>query len=181
MTYRGTNCAKIASWGKGKSIYSIIFTTASDLMNDLKFTMSVINVTRIILYRYICYMLCNLIFKLAVGIVKLRDRCTYEKVIYMKKFIWMRKKLSFIKTLTIVRLLQISNEVIVYTYPFQQEQHLKYHRELFQTFWAVSSLLHSGELQTLCSCQKWINKNNALRKRLKISLISYQIICTHQA
>lgn len=87
MTYSGTNWAKNASWGKGKSIYSIIFTTASDLMNDLKFTMSVINVTRIILYRYICYMLCNLIFKLAVGIVKLRDRCTYEKVIYMKKFI----------------------------------------------------------------------------------------------
>lgn len=47
MTYRGINCAKNASWGKGKSIYSIIFTTASDLINDLKFTISVINVTRI--------------------------------------------------------------------------------------------------------------------------------------
>lgn len=36
MTYSGTNRRKTASWGKGMSIYSIIFRTASDLIYDLK-------------------------------------------------------------------------------------------------------------------------------------------------
>lgn len=35
-THRGTNLRTIASWGKGKSMYSIIFNTASDLMYDLE-------------------------------------------------------------------------------------------------------------------------------------------------
>lgn len=36
MTYSGINCRKKASCGKGKSMYSIIFNTASDLMYDLQ-------------------------------------------------------------------------------------------------------------------------------------------------
>lgn len=36
MTYSGTNCRNNASWGKGKSMYSIIFKTASDFICDLK-------------------------------------------------------------------------------------------------------------------------------------------------
>lgn len=32
FTYNGTNWRKKARWGKGKSMYSIIFNTASDLM-----------------------------------------------------------------------------------------------------------------------------------------------------
>lgn len=33
-TYWGTNCRKNASWGKGRSMYSIILRTASDLIYD---------------------------------------------------------------------------------------------------------------------------------------------------
>lgn len=35
-TYRGTNWRKNVSWGKGKFMYSIIFSTASDFMYDLE-------------------------------------------------------------------------------------------------------------------------------------------------
>lgn len=35
MTYKGTNCRKNANWGNGKSMYSMIFSTASDLIYDL--------------------------------------------------------------------------------------------------------------------------------------------------
>jgi len=42
MTYRGTICRKNASWGKGKSMYSIIFNTASDLICDLKIHLKVL-------------------------------------------------------------------------------------------------------------------------------------------
>lgn len=38
MTHRGTNCKKNASWGNGKSMYSMIFSKASDLIYDLKST-----------------------------------------------------------------------------------------------------------------------------------------------
>lgn len=35
MTYKGTNCRKNVNWGNGKSMYSMILSTASDLIYDL--------------------------------------------------------------------------------------------------------------------------------------------------
>ena len=149
MTYRGTICRKNASWGKGKSMYSIIFNTASDLICDLKIHLKVLALHTHSFSKHIHKSITCNTFVNQMNQWRNFEACklTLVTMFYTKK----RKGIDLEKMLS-------SNICSLITYLSQLVQHLKYHQELFRTSSTVFSLPHSGEPHTWFSCPWWVNK-----------------------
>lgn len=162
MTYRGTNCKKNASWGKGKSMYSIIFKTASDLICDLKIHLKVSGLHTQSFSKHIHKSITRNIFVNQMNQWRNFQPCklTLVTMFYIKK----EKRIYLKKILG-------SNICSLITYLFQQVQHLKYHQELCRTSSTVFSLPYSGEPHTWFSCPWWMSKKRKVSERKNQSYI----------
>lgn len=154
-THMGTNCKKNASWGKGKSIHSIIFNTASDLTYDLKFTVKFMSPISF-LFTFISYSVATLLdipfaakhiqigglFPIVIDCYHLCSSASSKAATKWTGFFF------FGRTKWTVWTCDLFTRTSCITFPSRRARHLICRPDLFQISSRASSPLRSAVLRT---------------------------------